>query len=212
MNLTEILQARGIQSETTDGILADMKKNSLFTAGEENLDIRYGKLKEQHEGTEKQLTEANALIEQLKADPQSAEGLTAKVAQYEAKVAAMESEMEKTKLEAAIKVALLSAKAADADYLAYKLRQKAQKDGTPLTLDENGDIKGWKDLLEGLKTQFPGQFGKGKEGEKEFKPNPLPKGEEETQAPSQAQFRQMGYEARLKLKQEHPDIYQQFLK
>ena len=41
MTLTEILKANGVADEATNKILAAMKDNSLFIAGEENLDIRY---------------------------------------------------------------------------------------------------------------------------------------------------------------------------
>ena len=47
MTINEILKAKGISDETVADILAAMKENKIFTAGEENLDIRYGKLKTQ---------------------------------------------------------------------------------------------------------------------------------------------------------------------
>ena len=48
MTLTEILKANGIDDEVVGKITADMKSNRIFTAGEENLDIRYAKLKNEH--------------------------------------------------------------------------------------------------------------------------------------------------------------------
>ena len=63
MNLTEILNAQGITEEVANAILAAMRENKIFTASEENLDIRYGKLKTDHEGVKQQLGQANATIE-----------------------------------------------------------------------------------------------------------------------------------------------------
>ena len=40
MTINEILKAKGISDETVADILAAMKENKIFTAGEENLDIR----------------------------------------------------------------------------------------------------------------------------------------------------------------------------
>ena len=44
MNLTEILKANGVDDEVIGKITADMKTNKVYTASEDNLDIRYGKL------------------------------------------------------------------------------------------------------------------------------------------------------------------------
>ena len=66
MTLNELLKAKGIDEKLIGEIMAEMKENKIFTAAEENLDIRYGKLKTDHEGVNKQLTEANALIEEMK--------------------------------------------------------------------------------------------------------------------------------------------------
>ena len=61
-------------------------------------------------------------------------------------------------MKAAIKVALLSEKAVDVDYLTFKLESKLKDENRNLELDDNDNIKGWEDMLAGLKTQFPTQF------------------------------------------------------
>lgn len=61
MNLNEILKSKNIEEEVIKSILEDMKANNIFTASEENLDIRYGKLKNQHDTASAQLKEANTL-------------------------------------------------------------------------------------------------------------------------------------------------------
>lgn len=154
MNLNEILKANGVGDEAITAIAAAMKENKIFTASEENLDIRYGKLKTQHDGVNQQLTEANALIEDLKKSNKGNEGLQQKVTAYEQQVAQLQKELEETKIDAEIKVALLANKAVDVDYLTFKLKNK----GEALTLDENGKITGMDDKIAALKTQFPAQF------------------------------------------------------
>ena len=87
MNITEILKAKGIDDETITGILADMKANKVFTASEENLDIRYGKLKTDHEGKIAELTEAQNLIAELKKSNKGNEALQQQVTDYEGRMA-----------------------------------------------------------------------------------------------------------------------------
>ena len=167
MTISEILKAQGLDDKTVQAVLDAMKTNKIFTASEENLDIRYGKLKTQHEGTAQQLTEAQALIEQMKQATKGQEGLQSKVAEYETKIAQMQKELEETKLDAALKFELQANKAIDPDYMIFKLKEKGD-----LALDENGKIKGWDDKLAGLKTQFPAQFEAN--GKKKLIENKLP--------------------------------------
>ncbi len=170
MTIAEILKAKGVGDDIIKAVQDDMKANKIYTASEENLDIRYGKLKTQHESTTQQLTEANTLIEELKKGTKGQEGLQQKVSDYEAQVAQLQQQLAKTQLDAEIRVQLLSAKALDVDYMTYKLKEKGE-----LALDENGKIKGWDDKLAGLKTQFPAQFEAS--GQKKILENKLDVGE-----------------------------------
>jgi DNA-binding YbaB/EbfC family protein len=90
MTLAEILKAKGIDDETIKGIQEEMKSNKVFTASEENLDVRYGKLKTDHDGKLAELGEAQKLIEDLKKSNKGNEGLQQKVAEYETKMAQMQ--------------------------------------------------------------------------------------------------------------------------
>ena len=153
MNMTEILKAKGIDADVIQAILDDMKANKVFTASEENLDIRYGKLKTQHDGTAKQLEEAQALIEDMKKSTKGQEDLQAKITAHEQREAQLLEQLKETQIAAEIKIGLLAEKALDVDYLTFKLKEKGE-----LTLDENGKIKGWDDKVAALKTQLPNQF------------------------------------------------------
>ena len=89
------------------------------------------------------LTEANALIEQLKKSAKGDEALQTKIGEYQTKVAKLETELAQAKINAAVKVGLMSENAVDVDYLTYKLGEK----GEALELDEQGNIKGWSDKI-----------------------------------------------------------------
>ena len=45
MTLEELLKSQGCSDEQVTNILTGMKDNKIYTASEENLDVRYGKLK-----------------------------------------------------------------------------------------------------------------------------------------------------------------------
>lgn len=205
MTLEELFKARGIDDENIKAILDDMKTNKIFTAGEENLDIRYGKLKTQHEGTAKQLTEANALIESLKQSNKGNEELQGKITAYETQIQQLEAELEAAKIESEAKVGLLEAKATDVGYLLYKLKEKGE-----LALDENGKIKGWDDKLAALKTQLPAHFEAAVQ--KNILENRLPDTHEGDRTITKEEFNKMGYNSRVDLKRNNPELYSQMMK
>ena len=205
MNISEILKAKGIEDATIQGILDDMKSNKIFTAGEENLDVRYGKLKTDHEGKLAELTEAQNLIAELKKSNKGNESLQSKITDYEAQVAQLQAELEQTKLESAIKVELLASKALDVDYLSFKLKEKGE-----LALDETGKIKGWDDKLAALKTQFPTQFESA--SRKNILENKLPEDDGSGDSVTKEAFAKMGYQDRLKLFNENPGAYAELAK
>lgn len=190
MTIAEILKAKGVSDDIISAVQEDMKTNKIYTASEENLDIRYGKLKTQHEGKLAELTEAQNLIEELKKSNKGNESLQTKVSDYEAQIQQLQAQLAQTQLEAEIKVQLLGAKALDVDYLTFKLKEKGE-----LALDEQGKIKGWDDKLAGLKTQFPNQFEDG--SKKNILENRLPENKEhgnESEPKSLADALRMQYE------------------
>lgn len=131
---------------------------------------KYDALQALLDGKTTELDTANGLIADLKKGTKGNEELQGKITGYETQVAQLQEELEKTKLDNAIQLALRDAKAVDPDYLAYKLREKYSAD--ELKLDENGKVKGIDDKLAGLKTQFPTQFEPA--GKKKVDPFKLP--------------------------------------
>lgn len=159
-------------------------------------------------GKETELTNANGLIAELKKGTKGNEELQGKITGYESQVAQLQAELEKTKLENAIQLALRDAKAVDPDYLAFKLREKYKPE--ELTLDENGKVKGIDDKLAGLKTQFPNQFEGA--GSKKIIENKLPDDHGGGDAVTKEDFAKMGYQERLKLFNENPTAYAELTK
>ena len=119
---------------------------------------KYESLNEILKGKEAELTSANELIEKMKKATKGNEELQGKIGSYENQVKELQAQLQETKIKAAVKVALLSEKAVDVDYLTFKLNEKLKDKGENLELDENENIKGWDDKLNGLKTQFPTMF------------------------------------------------------
>ena len=133
-------------------------KLANLSNGEYVSKLKYDDIAAQLTGKQTELESANGLIAELKKGTKGNEDLQGKITGYETQVADLQKQLAETKTKSAVKVALLSEKALDIDYLTYKLESKIKEENKTLELDENDNIKGWKDLLDGLKTQFPTQF------------------------------------------------------
>lgn len=212
MSIIEILQQIfGATEEQTNSFSEAMKTNGIYTTTHENMDIRYPKMKANYEGSQKQLDEANKLIEDMKKSTEGQADLQNKITAYEGQVQQLLAELEKTKIDAAIKVALLSEKVVDVDYVSFKLNEKLRADGETLTLDDNGNIKGWDKKLEGLKTQFPNQFESADssgDGYEVYKPNTLRKPDGDATITKEA-FKKMSYQEKVDLHAKNPTLYKQ---
>lgn len=167
---------------------------------------KYSSLEAENQTNATKLTEANNLIAQLQKAAKGDEALQGQVTAYQTRVQELETELEKTKLENAIKFELLSAKAIEPDYLIYKMKAN----GEELKLDENGKIKGWEEKLAGLKTQFPAQFEPS--GSPKVIERKLPGGDPGPVTVTKEQFRSMSFEDRMNLKKSNEELYKQYAK
>lgn len=210
MTLQEILKAQGLNEEQITKIVDSMKQNKIFTASEENLDVRYGKLKTDHDALTAKQTESEKLIAELQKATKGQEAVQGKIAEYEATIKKKTEELEQAKTESALKIGLLSqgAKASDIDYLMFKMQN--DKDWKA-ELGENGEVKGLDEKVKGLKTQFPNQFEAS--SQKKIEEKKLEKGDDNGSAGvTPEQFAKMGYSSRVKLKEENPTLYEQLTK
>ena len=198
MNLMEILKANGVEDDVITKITADMKTNKIYTAGEENLDIRYGKLKNEHTQAQQSITDLQqkvAEFEQLKSQNANL------IEEANKKLAELQSENDRIKLDNALERALIEAKVQDVDYMKFKLKEK-HPDG--FKLDENGKIESINTVLDDLKVQFPNQFAK---VEKKIEEKKLEKTDDTNTGITSEQFSKMNYHEKAKLFKENPEQY-----
>ena len=146
------------------------------------------------------------MIADLKKATKGEEGLQQKISSYETEVANLQNQLAETKLQSAVKVALLSENAVDVDYLSFKLKEKMKEKNSSLELDENDNIKGWDDMLAGLKTQFPAMFESASGGERIITPNMLPNNNNEDTL-TKSELLKKPYAERARIAQENPEAY-----
>lgn len=176
MDLQELLK-KHLDEAKVNEILEEMKTNKIYTSNEENLDVRYGKLKDEYDAKSKEHEEATKLIDELRKSSEGNEDLQTQITNYEGKVAELQKELENTKIESALKVALANAKVTDVDYVAFKVKEKNKE----MKLDDDGNIKGIEDTLKEIKTSYPNFFET--EKKKEIDVKDLGKGEVKTTEP-----------------------------
>ena len=154
MNLLEILKANGIDDEVAGKITADMKANKMFTAGEDNLDVRYSKLKNDYTASTQQITDLQSQIAQFE---QAKSQNATLIEEANKKLAELQEENARIKTDYALDRALMEAKVQDVDYMKFKLKEKHPEG---FKLDENGKVESINTVLDDLKVQFPNQFSK----------------------------------------------------
>lgn len=204
MTFAELLKTvEGLSDEQQKAILEAMKNNKLFTASEENLDVRYKKLKEDHDNLTVEHKKSTDLIEELQKATKGQEAVQEKITEYEQTIKTLQQEAVKAKTESALKIGLLSAgaKASDIDYLLFKMEHSG--DWKP-ELTEDGQVKGLDEKVKGLKTQFPSQFEAS--STKKIDEKKLDKSDDNSGV-SKEDFDKMGYQDRLKLYNENPEAY-----
>ncbi|MBR5874545.1 MAG: phage scaffolding protein [Oscillospiraceae bacterium] len=215
MTLNEILNANGVAEDVATAILAAMKENKIFTASEENLDIRYGKLKTDHEGVTKQLNEANATIESLKKSTKGQEEAQQKITAYEQQVQQLNQQLADEKWRNRARLGLMQAGADDIDYVLYKLEESMTKEGKERKLTDADEIDGWEDLLKNMQTQLPQRFAKSDDNDDGYQvlnPNKLKGGDNGDLTVTKEKFASMGYEERMAIKQKNEKLYNSLVK
>lgn len=202
MTLTELLKSLSLSDEQIEQIISGMRENKIYTASEENLDIRYAKLKEEHEKSEK-------LIAELKESTKDQEGNQDLIKQYQEQIKDLEDKRRADQTDHALERSLIEAgvKPKDVDYIMFKCKNDA--DWKPV-LDDAGNIKGMEDKIKGLKTQYPDQFSESTE--KKIDEHVLPEPDDSNNTISQEDFNKMGYAQRLKVFNDNPELYEELTK
>lgn len=168
---------------------------------------KYTSLETDLSGKDAELIKANKLIEELKKSTGKDEGLQQKITDYESEIETLKQENADLKTENALKFALVAAGAVDVDYLVFKAKEKGE-----VELGDDGKIKGEDELISGLKTQHPAMFeassSNPQNGNRRILENNLPDGGKDKTV-TKEQFLKMGYNERMKLKQENPELFKQ---
>ena len=155
-------------------------------------------MKNEHSASAQTISELQtqlAELEQLKVQN------VALVDEANKKIAEMQAENNKIRVDNALERALLDAKVQDVDYVKYKLKEK-HVDG--FKLDDNGKIDGIGALLDEMKIQIPTQFEK---TEKKIEEKRLDKTDDSNGGITTEQFNKMDYHAKAKLFTENPEQY-----
>lgn len=172
---------------------------------------KYDALNDLLKGKDTELATANGLIADLKKGTKGNEELQGKINNYETVIVPqLQQQLQEVREKSAVKIGLLAAKCTDVEYVTYKLMEKLKTEGKTLELDDNENIKGWDDVISGLKTQLPAHFetasGDG-DGYQVLDPNKLDKGDPGEHTPTKEEFRAMSYEQRVALKQKNEELY-----
>lgn len=150
MTFKEYLISQGLTDDIATKIVDGMPANKLYIASEENLDIRYGKLKTELEQAKGDVAAANKLVNDLKKDNANIEALQTKIKDYEGQVTKLETERAAERKSYAIKEALTKARANDIDYMMFKLGD--------VEVDKDGNIKDLDSKVKALKESNPSFF------------------------------------------------------
>ena len=178
--------------------LANLAGGEYVGRGKYDKDIR---------GKQEELDKANGLIGELQKTAIGNEELQGKITNYQTEVANLQALLTQEKIKNAIKIGLLSEKALDIDYLTFKIEQELKSEGKTLELDETENIKGWNDIIAGVKIKFPTQFETSTK--KNIIENKLPNQQNTEKVVTKEQFSKMNVEERMLLKKENEPLYKQ---
>ena len=102
MTMQELLKSLDLTDEQIKSITDKMKENKMFISSEENLDVRYAKLKEQHDALTKQQEESSKLIEDLKKSTEGQEDAQNKINEFQTKMTELEEQLVAERTESAL--------------------------------------------------------------------------------------------------------------
>ena len=170
---------------------------------------KHDALQTKFDGQTQELAAANELIAKLEKSSKGNEQALNQIAEYKTQNEQLQAELAETKLKSAIKVALMSEKAVDVDYLTFKLNEQLKEKGETLELDDNDNIKGFDARIESLKTQFPTMFGTGEGGNgfKPYKPEGLPQGQGNDNKLTREELLKKPYAERNEIFQKDPEAF-----
>lgn len=154
MTLAEILKAQGLTDEQIVAITGEMTKNKLYTTNEENIDVRYNKLKVERDELKVNLDTANKTIGDLKVANKDNETLQTTIKTHEGTIATMKTDYDNKIRDMSIKSAIQS-KLTDTKYPEL-LETKFDK--AKLSISEDGTVLGIDEQLTSIKDTYKDLF------------------------------------------------------
>lgn len=154
MTLAELLKAQGLTDEQITAIIGEMTKNKIYTTSEENIDIRYSKLKAERDDLKGKLDTADNTITDLKKNNADNAILQGTIKTHEETIATMKTDYDNKIREMNIKNAIQS-KLIDTKYPEL-LETKFDK--KKLTVSEDGTVLGIDEQLTAIKEQYKDLF------------------------------------------------------
>lgn len=160
-------------------------------------------------GKDTDIQNLTATLESLRKGNVDADVIKQKLADVQNQLAESQAREEETKQKYALRDALREAKVKDVGYVEYLITQKLKDEGKTLEIDENEHIKGWDDILSGMKTQKPEQFEKAGSSVS-IEANPLP-----TDPPggtmTRSELLRKPYSERAAFAKDNPDAYKEIM-
>ena len=114
------LKTQGLTEEQIQAIVDGMKEDKVYLSAEENIDVRYTKLKADKETVDRELKSANETIKDLKKTNVDNEALQKTIKDHEATIKQLQDEATNTSKLTNLKEKLREGKVKDVDYLIYK--------------------------------------------------------------------------------------------
>jgi len=203
--LKDLLESLKVESELVDKIIKAMQEQKIYTTAEENLDVRYKKLKDQSESKDTELNEAQKLIKELQTLVGDSESVKSKVGEYEKKIDLLQKQNEKLALESAVTFELQANKAkSDAiEFLLFKVLN----DESEITMTDKGKLKGLD--IDEIKKNHASMFDNGA-GNLQFQGQKLPENNNQNDGMTQEEFNKLGITARFELLDSDPETFKKF--
>lgn len=190
--------------------LANLESGEYVAKGK--YDLETGRLNDLLKGKEAEISKANNLISEMKKDAKGNEDLQGKIKDYETAVTNLKAQLQEAKFNSALKVALLSEKAVDIDYLMFKINEKLKEQGKNLELDENENIKGIDELILETKATYPTQFETANVGKGiVIDPLKLSKGKDTDEGITKSDLLNKSYAERNRIYNDNPEMYKQIM-
>ena len=154
MTLVEILKAQGLSDEQVALVTKGMADNKIYTTNEENIDVRYGKLKLDRDDLKEKLGTADKTIEDLKNANKDNETLQATIKAHEKTIATMKLDYDTKIRDMSINTAIQSklTETKYADLLSGKF------DRSKLSVSEDGTVLGIDEQLTAIKETYKDLF------------------------------------------------------